>query len=216
MRISASIFTSTNPIEYAEHLKKTKIDCIHLDFFESNGKALNYNEFMKYNNCHKPLDVHLICSDIDEEAIRILNNSPTEILSVQIENLKNIEKTVRTLKKFKKDFGFAISPNTNYELLLPYRNIMKHILVMCSIPGISGAKFIDSSYEYIEQVKKTFNGIEIYVDGGINYDVYTKLYNNVSLVVLGSYLYNNRQEIEQTINNLKMKGEKIYDIRQTV
>lgn len=216
MRISASIFSSNNPLEYAKDLRKTKIDCLHLDFFEKNGKALNQNEFIKYNNCQKPLDVHLICSDIDEETIKMLNNSSTEILSVQIENLKNIENTIEKLKKFKGDFGFAISPNTDWELLLPYRNIMKHILVMCSIPGISGAKFIDSSYEYIEQVKDNFNGIEVYVDGGINYDICRKLYSSVSLVVLGSYLCNNYKDIEQTINNLKMKGENLYDIRQTV
>ncbi len=216
MKISASIFSSKNPIEYAENLKNTDIDCFHLDFFEKDGKAIEEDEFNRYINCQKPLDVHLICSDIDEKTIEMLNSSSTNILSIQIENLTNIQNTIEKIKKFNGDFGFAISPNTDWNLLLPYKNIMKHILVMCSIPGISGAKFIDASYQYIEAVKKEFDGIEIYVDGGINHDIYRKLFSNVSLIVLGSYLYNNRQNIEHTINNLKMEGEKLYDIRQTI
>lgn len=216
MKISASIFSSKNPIEYAENLKNTDIDCFHLDFLEKDGKAIKEDEFNRYINCQKPLDVHLICSDIDEETIEMLNSSSTNILSIQIENLTNIQNTIEKIKKFNGDFGFAISPNTDWNLLLPYKNVMKHILVMCSIPGISGAKFIDTSYQYIEAVKKEFDGIEIYVDGGINHDIYRKLCSKVSLIVLGSYLYNNRQNIEHTINNLKMEGEKLYDIRQTI
>lgn len=40
MKISASIFSSKNPIEYAENLKNTDIDCFHLDFLEKDGKAI--------------------------------------------------------------------------------------------------------------------------------------------------------------------------------
>lgn len=216
MRISASVFSSDNPVEYAELLKDTEIDYLHLDYFEKQGKALNQNELRKYNNYQKPLDVHLICSAIDEETINTLNNSPTEILSVQIENLKDIKKTAKELEKFKGDFGFAISPNTDWKVLLPYKNRMKHILVMSSIPGISGAKFIENSYQYIDQVKDIFSKTKIYVDGGINYDIYEKLSEDVSLVVLGSYLYNNIQNISETINKLKRKGGERYAIRQAI
>lgn len=216
MKISASIFSSKNPLKYAKDLKNTDIDCFHLDFFEKDGKAIEKDEFKRYTNCKKPLDVHLICSDIDEETIEMLNSFSTNILSIQIENLINIQNTIEKIKRFNGDFGFAISPNTDWKLLLPYKNMMKHILVMCSIPGISGAKFIDRSYQYIEEVKNEFDGIKIYVDGGINYDIYRKISSHVSLAVLGSYLYNNRKNIAQTINTLKMEGEKVYDIRQAI
>lgn len=216
MKISASIFSSNQPLEYAKILEKTKIDCLHLDFFEKNGKAIEQNEFKKYINCKKKLDIHLICSAVDEGTIELLNKSSASILSIQVENLKNIEETVKRIKKFKGNFGFAISPNTDWKILLPYRNIMKHVLVMCSIPGVSGAKFIDKSYNYINEIKNEFGELEIYVDGGINYDIYKNLYDSVSLTVLGSYLYKNSQNIEQTINSLKKEGGKIYDIRQAI
>ena len=147
----------------------------------------------------------MICSNVDKRTVELLNKSKVETLSVQYENLLDIDKTLENLNNFKKDFGFAITPATDWRVLLPYKNIMKHILVMCSTPGISGAKFMENSYRYIEEIRHNFKEIPIFVDGGVNYDVYKKLDNKaVSLIVMGSYLYNNRDNIEQTISNFKV------------
>lgn len=201
MVISASIFTSDKPLAYAKYLEKTEIDFLHMDFLEDESKKIDLTQLKKYKRIKKPLDVHLVCSEINEEMVEILNNSNTEILSVQVENLNDVNSAMKNLKHFKRNFGFAITPKTDWRLLIPYKELMSHILVMCSIPGVSGAKFMENSYEFINQIAENFKGIKIYADGGINYDVYRKISSEtISLIIMGSYLYNNRNNMQYVIN----------------
>lgn len=205
MKVSGSLFVSKSPVEYAQNLKEAGVDYFHLDFTEKEGNKLS--KFEMINNLNKfniPLDVHLICSRISKKMVKELNNSKTEILSVQYENLIDANKSLQVLKKFKNGFGLAISPNTNIEVLLPYKNLINHILLMCSTPGVSGAKFLENSFSAIEQIKKNFPNIPIYVDGGINEEIcdFMKI-SDVSLSVFGSYLYNNNDKLNQIITMLK-------------
>lgn len=200
MVISASIFTSDKPLAYAKYLEKTEVNFLHMDFLENKSNKIDLSQLEKYKNIKKPLDVHLVCSEINEEMIEMLNNSNAEILSVQVENLNDINNAVKNLKKFKRNFGFAITPRTDWKLLIPYRELMSHILVMCSTPGVSGAKFMENSYEFIDEIAENFRGIKIYADGGINYDVYRKINRKtISLIIMGSYLYNNRNNMQYVI-----------------
>ena len=75
---------------------------------------------------------------------------------------------------------------------------------MCSTPGVSGAKFLEKSFSTIKQIKKQFPNIPIYVDGGINNDICDTMRDkDVSLSVFGSYLYNNIDNLQETIAMLK-------------
>lgn len=204
MKISASLFACDKPIEYAQNLKLYEIDYFHLDFIENKKETVQLKEIDKLVNLQIPLDVHLIYSNISKDIITTLNNLAIQILSVQYESLQNVKDTVNNLQNFKRDFGFAITPNTDSEVLMPYKNIMKHILVMCSIPGISGAKFLENSYDYIKQIKERFPDIPIYVDGGMNEEIGKFMQKNgINITVLGSYLYKNRDNLQQAISVLK-------------
>lgn len=204
MKISASVFASDEPVKYAEYLKIAEIDYLHLDFIET--EFLDLDEINNFNRLNKPLDVHLICSKVTESTVDKLNNSSTEILSVQYETLINIEETIKNLQLFKKNFGFAILPTSNSKVLLPYKNKMDHILIMCSKPGISGAKFLEDSYKFIEEIKEQFPETAIYVDGGMNDKICEVMCRKgASIAVFGSYLYKNRNNLRETVNILKNK-----------
>lgn len=205
MKISGSLFVSKTPVEYARDLKEAGVDYFHLDFAEKEKNKLSrFEKINDFDEFDIPLDVHLICSKVNKKVIKKLNNSKTEILSVQYENLIDANETIENLREFKKGFGLAVSPNTNLELILPYTHLINHILLMCSTPGVSGAKFLENSFSTIEQIRKQFPNIPIYVDGGINNDICdTMRVKDVSLSVFGSYLYNNIDNLQQTITRLK-------------
>lgn len=206
MKISGSIFVSKNAVEYAKKLKEVDVDFFHLDFTEREFRLKRFNQLNFFDELEIPLDVHLICSSVTGRIIKKLNASPTKILTVQYENLDNIKKSTCNLKKFRNGFGFAISPNTDVNELLCYKNMINHILVMCSTPGVSGAKFLDNSFECIKKIKKLFPNIPIYVDGGINREICMDMDKyGVSIAVLGSYLYNNIDKLSEIVLSLKNK-----------
>ena len=206
MRLSASIFVSDNPLEYAKEICKHNIDFLHLDYLLDHNGVLSEEKLDEYSHLNVPLDVHLIGSDFNSICIDMMNRLSVNILSVQIENLKNVAHSIEVASSFNGDFGIAISPYTNWSILKPFKYLISHILVTCSVPGVSGAKFLKQSYYYIEEIKSVFPRTDVYVDGGISYDIYKKLYKNVSLIVMGSFLYRNRENMDHTIKIFKMEG----------
>ena len=203
-KISASLFVSDDPLIYAKQLKSDEIDYFHLDYIEGIRSYFQLNRINIFDSFKIPLDVHLICSTIGKDTISILNNSSTRILSVQFENLVARDRAINYLLDFKYGFGFAVSPNTDLKFLYPYRHIMNHIMVMCSTPGVSGAKFNESSIDYIRKVRLYFPGISIYIDGGLDAEKFKYMRcEDVSLTVFGSYLYKNRNNLQMVLKELK-------------
>lgn len=203
-KISASLFVSDKPLIYAKQLKSVEIDYFHLDYMEGIRSYFQLNKINMFDCFKIPLDVHLICSNIRKDTVSMLNNSSAQILSVQFENLVARDRAINNLLDFKHGFGFAITPNTDIRLLYPYRYIMNHIMVMCSIPGISGAKFIESSIDYVRKIRLYFPGISIYVDGGLDAEKFKYMRcEDVSLTVFGSYLYKNRNNLQTVLKELK-------------
>lgn len=207
-KISASLFVSDEPLIYAKQINSVMIDYFHLDYMEGIKSYFQLNKINTFDCFKMPLDVHLICSTISKDTISILNNSSTQILSVQFENLVARDKAINHLLDFKHGFGFAITPNTDIKLLYPYRHIINHIMVMCSTPGVSGAKFIESSIDFVKQVRLYFPGISIYVDGGLDAEKFKYMRGEgISLIVFGSYLYKNRNNLQTVLKELKMNCE---------
>lgn len=203
MKISASIYTADNPNKYAIELSKTNIDYMHLDFIENKNNYIE--EIKKFNKFHIPLDVHLVFENITNDIVKQLNNYSVKVLSIQYENLKDVDQAVTNLKEFHNDFGFSIIPNTDCSKLLPYQSIMKHILIMCcNTPGMARGNFIEESYNFIEEVKSKFPQIPIYVDGGMNKErLQLMKEKGISVGVIGSYLYSNKNNLQGIIDELK-------------
>ncbi len=205
MKISASIFaTNDRLLAYVSQLKLAKVDYLHLDFFQNGTNKFRLEDINALDYLQIPYDVHLIYESITRENINLLNNSCAEILSIQWENLKNVEETLDLMERFKGDIGFAVTPNTDLNKLRKYLPRLDHILVMCSEPGISGAKFMESSYDFIRSIRDQFPYIKINVDGGIdNVRCRKVLELGASLVVSGSYLFNNRNDMRYAVTMLK-------------
>lgn len=205
MKISASIFaTNDRLMAYVSQLKLAKVDYLHLDFFQNGTNKFRLEDINALDYLQIPYDVHLIYESVTRENIEILNNSSAEILSLQWENLTDAEKTLERMERFKGDIGFAVMPNTDLKQLYGFFPRLDHILVMCSEPGISGAKFMENSYDFISSIKKKSPDIKIYADGGIdNIRCRKVLELGVSLVVSGTYLFDNRNDMRYAVTMLK-------------
>lgn len=205
MKISASIFaTNDRLLAYVSQLKLAKVDYLHLDFFQNGTNKFRLEDINALDYLQIPYDVHLIYESITRENINLLNNSSAEILSLQWENLADIEGTLSLMERFKGDIGFAVTPDTDINKLCRYLLRLDHILVMCSQPGISGAKFMENSYDFIRSIREKFPEIKINVDGGIDNVRCRRVQElGASLVVSGSYLFNNRNDMRYAVTMLK-------------
>lgn len=205
MKVSASIFaTNDRLLAYVSRLKLAKVDYLHLDFFQNGTNKFHLEDINALDYLQIPYDVHLIYESITRENINLLNNSSAEILSLQWENLADIDETISLMERFNGDIGFAVTPNTDINKLSKYLSRLDHILVMCSEPGVSGAKFIENSYDFIKNVHEKFPNLKINVDGGIDNVRCHKVQElGAELVVSGSYLFNNRNDMNYAVTMLK-------------
>ena len=86
------------------------------------------------------------------------------------------------IKSHNIDAGIAINPDTEISILKPYLKDIDLILLMSVFPGKGGQKFINTTYERINDLKvlKKENNFKISVDGGVN-DT-----NSHDLIIYGS------------------------------
>lgn len=214
MQVSGSIFAvKDNYFEYARNLKYSNANFLHIDLFTTSDN-FKLKDILKFGKEYLPLDVHLIYEKITEEDIDILNQSNTQFLNIQYENLENKQQIIEISKKFNGNFGIAITEKTEIEVLSIYINNISQVLIMCSEPGISGAKFAESNYERIRQIKERYPNLKIFADGGIDNRIAEEMnLLGVSMIVSGSYLANRASELGRSIYSLRYASEQ--DIKVT-
>lgn len=187
MIISASLFSYKGKYEdYIENLIRNGIRLLHIDYIEGNTEKekllnlLNLNENVVY-------DVHLIKSYIEPEDIEFFNKLDTTYLCYQFENLKWMD--FGLLNSFKGKRGLAFTLDTPYEIIKQYIDKLDFVLIMCTIPGISGQSFNYDNIERIARIRKEYPDMAIHVDGGIGEEISALMSHlNVDVVVSGSYL----------------------------
>lgn len=137
-------------------------------------------------------EVHLMVEH-PERVIEKWAKAGASRIIFHFEATKNPEKCILEIKKYKKEVGLAINPETPVEkikklLPLPPRlhpgiatgdirdPKVDYVLVMGVNPGFSGQKFQPVVLEKIKQIKKIAPQIQIGVDGGVDKANAKKLY----------------------------------------
>lgn len=206
---SLLISASSNPPEieklpsYLVELNDTEVDFIHCDVMD--GKfVLAYTfdaEYICYkikNLTSKPLDVHLMVREPWKVIDSYIFANP-KYLTVHYEAFKFKFLLKRTLKKIKNSgifAGLAINPTTDFKKIKKYIKYCNLVLVMSVVPGKSGQKFIDTSFDKVREIKKFLieKGLKVLVevDGGVNDNNISMLKTcGCDMVVVGNYLYKN-------------------------
>lgn len=206
MKLSISLLSIKNRLEFIKKINDYNIDYIHIDVMDNtftNNVAYSIEEINEINKIsNKKLDIHLMVND-PIKYINSFNNMNIEYIIFHVEIDKDINNLINTVHGMGYKCGLAINPNTNIDVLEQYINNIDLILVMSVMPGYGGQLFINSIYNKLEFLRNKYKNITISVDGGINQDNIYKLSSLVDMVVIGSYLSTETKEKIDMIKNIK-------------
>ncbi|TNE71878.1 ribulose-phosphate 3-epimerase [bacterium] len=129
------------------------------------------------------LDVHLMIYNVDQYIPEFVKVG-ADLISVHIEAVPHIHRSVQLIKSFGIQSGVAVNPGTSLtqlEAILPDVDL---VVVMSVNPGFGGQKFIESTYERVKWLdefrKKHGLAFKIEIDGGVG------LQNAKQLVTVGA------------------------------
>ncbi|MFC2123250.1 CBS domain-containing protein [Bacteroidota bacterium] len=187
MKISASLYSSKekNLEDLVRDLDLHYIDKFHID---CNDDPSVFNDIRRIREISStPIDLHII-SENPEQYFENIQKYQIEYVQVQFENLNHF---VEFPRDDNTEFGVAILSDTSADMLEPYRESCSFILLMTTTPGKSGGIFGRENFSKIREVRNTYPGKRICVDGGVNAEVSFILRNmGVDTIVSGSYLVN--------------------------
>ena len=204
MKFSASLFSKKEGFEtYARTLQSLGMDYLHLDYLEGCTYPIELAELPEFKSA-LPADIHLIWSEITREAIEQANRSNAAFLCVQYETLRN-KSSLHLLEGFNGRKGVAIVYETPLEDVLGIYPNLDFILIMCTVPGVSGATFDFRNIEKIELIREKYPQLNIHVDGGLDAQRIKQMQNlGVTLCICGSYFANaDLDELLERICQLK-------------
>lgn len=210
MKTSISILSIENDLlSKIKLIEKTSANYIHLDIMDGlfvPNKTWNFKEISKMlEGINKPLDVHLMVSNLDSYIPDFVTLNP-EIITFHYEATNELEKWFKYLKEKNIKIGLSIKPATPISFIEPYLSQIDLVLVMSVEPGYGGQKFIDNSLNKVKYLKdqKEKNNYHyiIEVDGGINKETFLEVKKcGADMVVSGSYVTSSN-DYEEKIKEL--------------
>lgn len=205
MKLSVSILSTDNKIDYVKKLNNTKTDYIHIDVMDGlfvPDTKFSIEEIKEINNVsNKKLDIHLMVED-PIIYIEKLHNMSINNITIHIEIDKDIDNLIDKIHSLGYQARLAISPNTNVELLYPYLNKIEGILIMSVNPGKGGQEFMPNTLSRAEYIKKLNNNLSLEIDGGVNNTNVDLIKDSgIDTIVVGSYITKSDDYLNR-INNL--------------
>ena len=118
-----------------------------------------------------PLDVHLMIADPDRY-IEPFIDAGANLVSVHVEVLPHLHRTVAQIKKLGAKAGVVLNPSTPVSAIEEIASDVDFVLVMSVNPGFGGQVFIPGSVKKIRNVRalldRAGNRAPIEVDGGVD------------------------------------------------
>lgn len=159
-----------------------------------------------HKHAQKPLDVHLMIVNPDEY-IQACADAGAEVITVHYEACTHLHRTLAAIREAGCLAGVALNPHTPVHLL---NDVFKEIDLVCIMsvnPGFGGQKFIENTYNKLQQLKNICEVKNhqpyIEVDGGVNLENYQKLLEcGANVLVAGSSVFAS-SDPAQTILALK-------------
>jgi ribulose-phosphate 3-epimerase len=118
-----------------------------------------------------PLDVHLMITDPDRY-IEAFVDAGANMISVHVEVLPHLHRTVGFIKKLGAKAGVVVNPSTPVASIQDVAADVDYVLVMSVNPGFGGQVFIPHSLKKIQAARALLdaagNRAPVEVDGGID------------------------------------------------
>ena len=157
-----------------------------------------------------PFDVHLMIDPV-QPYIEGFVNAGADIISIHPEANDDTDACLKKIKSHNVKAGLAINPDTNWEAVKPYMDILDLILVMSVYPGFGGQKFISSTLDKLKALRKEIDqsgrDIELEIDGGINFEnIQSVIDAGANVIVAGTTVFTGGQS-EYANNIKKLRGK---------
>ncbi len=157
-----------------EMLNQSEADWFHIDVMDGvfvPNISLGFPVLRSIKEkANKPLDVHLMIVN-PEKYISEFSSFGANIISVHMETCTHLHRTIHQIKELGKKAGVVLNPHTSVSLLENIISDVDLVLIMSVNPGFGGQKFIENSYEKIQQTKNLIiqknSTALIEVDGGV-------------------------------------------------
>jgi ribulose-phosphate 3-epimerase len=154
-----------------------------------------------------PLDVHLMIQT-PENLLRAFADAGADRLTVHVEAVEDLEKTLLTIREMGLRASIALSPDTPVEAIEPVLFMVDMVLVMTVYPGYSGQEFLPEMLPKIHQVRTMLDEVNphaaIQVDGGINsHTLPLTLGAGAQVFVAASAIYGHPQGIQAGVKELR-------------
>jgi ribulose-phosphate 3-epimerase len=141
-----------------------------------------------------PLDVHLMIADPDRY-IDAFAEAGAAMISVHVEVLPHLHRTVHALKALGVKAGVAINPGTPIDVLGEIAPDLDYVVLMSVNPGFGGQTFIPRSESKLRELRALLdaagNPAPIEIDGGVDqHNVARVVAAGARMVVAGSAIFN--------------------------
>jgi ribulose-phosphate 3-epimerase len=119
----------------------------------------------------RPLDVHLMIENPDRY-IEAFASAGADMISVHVEVLPHLHRTIADIKSLGKKAGAVINPSTPVVAIQEIAADLDYVLVMSVNPGFGGQSFIPASLDKVRRVRDVLRAAgsraQIEIDGGID------------------------------------------------
>jgi ribulose-phosphate 3-epimerase len=141
-------------------------------------------------------DVHLMIKH-PQRYIENFIKAGADSITIHYESTSRPRDAIMKIKDHDVKAGIAISPNTPYEAVLPYLDIVDMVLVMTVEPDFGGQAMIPETLEKVRAIKNYIDeheiNVNIEVDGGITAEnVHLALDAGANVIVAGSSIFRSK------------------------
>ena len=141
----------------------------------------------------RPLDVHLMIEEPDRY-IEAFAESGAAMLSVHVEVLPHLHRTVQAIKALGVKAGVVLNPATPVTSLDDIAGDVDYVLVMSVNPGFGGQTFIPRSESKVRAVRalldRAGNAAPVEIDGGIDqHNIARVVTAGARIIVAGSAVF---------------------------
>lgn len=195
--------------------EEAKVDILHIDVMDGHFVPnitigpLVVNALRPITKL--PLDCHLMISEPDKY-IESFAKSGADYISVHIEAVSHLHRTLSLIKSFNVKAGCVLNPITPLNYAFDAAEYCDFILLMSVNPGFGGQSFISSFLNKCQTLrnyldKNGLSNVDIEVDGGVKLDNVKQIVNaGANMIVSGSGLFegnfiNNVTQMRQIINS---------------
>ena len=196
-----------------KRLEEAGADMIHVDVMDGHfvpNLTIGPSVIKKLrNSTNLPFDVHLMISPV-HKYIKNYAEAGADIITIHPEATKNLKKSIKLIKDFKKKVGVSLNPETKIDVIKEFLKEIDLVLIMSVHPGFGGQKFIPDVLNKIKELKKIKDqkklNFDIEIDGGITFEnSKLAIEAGANILVSGTTIFkNNNGNIKKNIDILKL------------